>query len=74
MSTTLSGTMVAGGTVSTQDLDVTSDDEQLVYLADQDTAGTVESYNVSIDNQADSTRINPDLPADGDALKFMLLN
>ena len=69
----INDTLFAGGNISSAGFKVTSDGEQLVYLADQDVDEVFELYIVDLDTPAVSSRLNAALPVDGDVLKFILV-
>ncbi len=64
----LSGPMVAGGSVvyfANEDLQISSDSQRVVYLADQDTNDVYELYSVPIDGSASPVKLNGPLVAGG---------
>jgi Tol biopolymer transport system component len=69
----INAALAAGGNVTSAGFAVTSNGEQLVYLADQDVDEDFELYIVDLDTPAVSTRLNAALPVDGDVLEFILV-
>jgi dipeptidyl aminopeptidase/acylaminoacyl peptidase len=72
----LSGPMVAGGDVgtftSTDDLRITADSRSVVYLADQETDGTVELFQVGVAGARPAVKLNAQLTPFADVHDFRL--
>lgn len=72
-STKISAPLVSGGFV-TQAYEISADGMQVVYLAAQDSADTIELYMVDLANPGVTTKLNSVLTAGGDVSRVALSN
>ncbi|MGB5178390.1 MAG: hypothetical protein WBP44_06640 [Gammaproteobacteria bacterium] len=69
----LNSPLTAGGNVSAAELEISSDGERLVYLADQDVDEDYELYRVDLETPGSSVKVSPLLPPGGDVVTFTLI-